>query len=157
MPKLWSDDGLPVEAVDGKPARCPHCCIPAMQSSKAVTPGALVMCAGCATVLRFSDDGRRLTRIEIETLPLEDQARALRAQMQVVEHIRAEGLPGGLHWGTGTLCRPCWEEFAPGKEPCVLKGAPWGTCEFCGCRTDSGIYRRMLVEKPPSESPGAPS
>lgn len=154
MPKIWSDDGLPLENT-GKPPRCLRCCIPAMLSSAVLSPGELCICAGCAAVLRLSEDGRRFGIVEIADLLPADQARALQGQMQVIEHIKAEGLPDGLHWGTGTICRPCWEEFEPGREPCSLVVRPWGTCEFCGTRTDSGIYRRMLVEKPPSASPGA--
>lgn len=156
MTKLWSDDGVKLADATRAP-RCPHCGIAAMMGTAAVKPGGLAICAGCTTICRYSSDGKRLERVEILNLSPLDQERCVRAQLQVIDHHRDHGLPNGMHWGRGALCRPCWDDYQPGQEPVVYLGDEWDTCEFCGTRTNSGIYRRMLVEPPESASPGEPS
>lgn len=48
----------------------------------------------------------------------------------------------GRHGWTHIICRLCYEQEEPGRDPVRLKGEPMRRCCFCGIDTADGIYYR---------------
>lgn len=127
--------------------RCPYCSVAAVRDEGwPILPGHLVVCAACAGPSRFDDAGERLVLLEAGDLNQSVVADVLGIQKSIRATFEPNrGHPPGLRWGAGALCRPCWDEFEPGRVPVVVKDAPEESCAFCEQKTMSGIYRRMLL------------
>lgn len=126
--------------------RCPSCWLPLRQSrGQPLRPGALIVCAGCASLARFSDDDERLVVLGPGELPTEMAAEAAMAIAAVRETLDGGCRPYGYRWARAAVCGRCWRSLEPDRQPVVVVGLTAEPCGVCGTLTASGICRRMLV------------
>lgn len=128
--------------------RCRYCGMPS-DTARPDRPGQYGVCAGCGGINRVRPDGL-YERTDLSEL-CDRHRELLLGLVDRVNAYHAEnggGLPG-YRWRAATLCRTCWDDWEPGREPVVLRGAPIEPCAFCGSLTTDGIYRQALLEEEP--------